>query len=169
MYWVNCSFNICFNMGLTDLDLSPLSHLETCALSAAVNGWSQGWWLRVVALRVPANLLIQLLTAANNAGSQAPRISALAKCHCDGLVSCECACVAAVSRPSNIKSVLDFDDPGVERKKSQISTVPPPLPHSFTCLSVTSQPRPTAKFWNWALRSYCAWWVGRHLCVFRPF
>lgn len=52
-------------------------------------------------------------SAANNAGSQAPRISVLAKCHCDGLVSCECACVAAVSGSVNIKRVLDFDDPGV--------------------------------------------------------
>lgn len=167
-------------MGLTDLDLSPLSHSGTTALLATVNGWSQGWWLRVVALRVPVNLLIQLLTAANNAGSQAPRISVLAKCHCDGLVSCECACVAAVSGSVNIKLVLDFDDPGVPCDGSQISKVPPPLLHSFVCLSVTLQPRPTPKLWNWGLVPYCAWGIGQHLTiiyfspltgisVFRPF
>lgn len=167
-------------MGLTDLDLSPLSHSGTAALLATVNGWSQGWWLRVVALRVPVNLLIQLLTAANNAGSQAPRISVLAKCHCDGLVSCECVCGCS-QWVSEHKACPRFRRPRCPPSDgSRISKVPPPLLHSFVCLSVTLQPRPTPKLWNWGLVSYCAWEVGQHLTIisfspltgismFRPF
>lgn len=164
-------------MGLTDLDLSPLSHSGTTALLATVNGWSQGWWLRVVALRVPVNLLIQLLTAANNAGSQAPRISVLAKCHCDGLVSCECACVAAVSGSVNIKLVLDFDDPGVPQwwvTNQQSASTTSSFLRLFICNVATKantkvvklRPCPILRLRNWsAPHHYLFFSSDRDLCV----